>query len=449
LRDEFRPLLEAVLASPGSIVRESPARTVTFHRLGDRAYYIKRYWMGRSLWRRLLFLVRRPPGEAQWDAGLRLERLGVPVVRFLACGLRRSFRGLEESILITEGFDGVSLAEDSVSDWSTVLRFVQAMHDRGVIQPDLHVGNLLISPESGELRLVDAGHVRFQRAVSPAERRENLAFLRLSVPIPLPNDIERLSLRLRSGVLSRRSRRCLKHNREFAPHRFGELTWQVRSPFLTESLRRIAEDPDRFLEGEARLLKAGRTTTVGCRDGLVLKRFNFVKPASLLKDLLRGSRAKRSYRLAYHLELLGIPTPRPLAFGDRKRAGFPVGSYCVTEEIPDARTLANVLETDQAIDRALVRNLADLVAGLHSEGFSHRDLKTTNFLVGSAGKVLLLDLDGLRFRGRISEAVTGANLARLARAVLGAARVGRAERLVFLLRYYRKRGLRRVPACHR
>ncbi len=449
LREEFQPLLEAVLASPATTVRESPVRTVTLHRVDGRSYYIKRYWIGRSPWRRLIFLIRKPPAQAQWEVGLRLESLGLPVVRFLACGVRRSLQGIEESVLITEGFEGTPIGERVMSDGSAILRFVQALHDRGVIQPDLHTGNVLFSSETGELRLVDVGHVRFKRTVGAAERVENLAFLRLSVPIRLSPEGERLSRELRKRVYRHRSKRCLKTNREFGPQPIGSLVWQVRRRYFTPFARCVVDDPDQFLSSEARLMKAGRTTTIGCRYGLVLKRFNLVKRLSLVKDLFRGSRAKRSFRLAYHLELLGIPTPRPLAFAERRKAGFLLSSYLLTEEVPGARTLAAFDGVGTEVDREVVKNLATLIASLHNEGFSHRDLKATNFLVGAAGRVFLLDLDGLRFRKAVSEAVTGANLARFARAVVRIAQVGRAERLAFLLRYYRTRGLRRIPAAHR
>ncbi len=449
VRREFAPLLDTLLTTPATIVRASPVRTVTLHRLNGCSYFIKRYLIGRSPWRRLLFLVKNPPAEKQWAAGLRLERLGLPVVRSLACGARNSLRGLEESILITEGFEGVPLTELRMPDWSGVLRFLKEMHDRGVVQPDLHVGNLLACPHSGELRLIDFGHVQFKKRVSEAERLENLAFLALSAPIPLSPEVEELRQKLRRRVYRKRSRRCLKDNREFGRERGGRMTWRIRLPFLGESLRKLIEDPDRLLENGCCVLKAGRTTTIGCWDGLVLKRFNLVKAANIVKDLFRGSRAERSYRLAYHLELLGIPTARPVAFADRRKAGFPVSSFFVAKEITGARTLASLLDADQPIGLSVVRNLADLVAGLHNEGFSHRDLKATNLLSGPEGRSYLLDLDGLKFVDRMPERTAARNLMRLARAVAGARAVGHAQRLAFLRRYYLVRGLRRIPPSHR
>ena len=223
LRREFAPLLDAVLASQPTTIRQSPVRTVTRHRVNAASYFIKRYFPGRSLPRSLLFLVRKPPAQEQWDAALRLEDLGVPCVRPVACGTRWGTRGVFESLLITEGFPGIPLTEWTTPDWPAVSRFVDQMHDSGVLQPDLHPGNLLVCPETGELRLVDVGHLRFKR-VTDRERLVNIAYLRLSVPIPAPAEAERLIREMRQSVCLHRSKRCLKHNREFAPVRIGALT---------------------------------------------------------------------------------------------------------------------------------------------------------------------------------------------------------------------------------
>lgn len=429
LRNKFWPLLDAVLSSPEIIVRESPVRTVTLHWANGGHYYVKRYFIGRAPLHSLLFLFRKPPAEQQWEAALTLESLGVPCVRPLACGVRRSYRGVVESTLITEGFPGVPLTEWTTPDWPAVLRFLNQMHDAGALQPDLHAGNLLVCPETGELRLVDVGHVRFKRRVTESERQENLAFLRLSVPIPASAKADRLTRELRHFVYLHRSKRCLKHNREFAPARMGGLTWQVRLPFSEGPLRQVAEEPDGF----------------DCRDGLVVRRFQPEKGTAVVSELFRGSRARRTYHRSYHLELLGIPAPRPVAFADRRKAGFPVCSYLVTKEIPEARTLASMLEAEVPLERSVVGNLAQLIGKLHDEGFSATGLEVRSFLVGPDKTVFVTDPDRLSFGDLISEDAAAADLARLGRRVADFPAIGRLERFHFLRAYCRTRGLRRVP----
>src|SRR5207247_3489276 len=155
----------------------------------------------------------------------------------------------------------------------------------------------------------------------------HLALLRVFVPIPVPAEVERDSRRLRRTLLYRRSKRCLLRNREFARQRLGGLTWQLRLSLANDAVRRVLEDPDGFLTGRAQVLKPGRTSTVGLADGLVLKRFNFRKIENVVKDLLRPSRARRAFRAAYHLELAGIATARPIALAVQRAAGILLRSY--------------------------------------------------------------------------------------------------------------------------
>jgi tRNA A-37 threonylcarbamoyl transferase component Bud32 len=213
----------------------------------------------------------------------------------------------------------------------------------------------------------------------------------------------------------------------------GGLTWQVRLRFFHGPLRHLAEDPDRF----------------GCRDGLVVKQFKPEKRAAIISKLFRGSRARRTYRRFYHLELLGIPAPRPVAFADRRKTGFPVCSYLVTREIPEARTLASMLEGKVPLERSVLRNLAQLIGKLHDEGFSAPDLEPTSFLVGLDKAVFLMDPDRLYFGDVISEGAAATDLARLVEKVAASPAVGRLERFVFLRVYCRTRGLRQVPRSDR
>jgi tRNA A-37 threonylcarbamoyl transferase component Bud32 len=86
-----------------------------------------------------------------------------------------------------------------------------------------------------------------------------------------------------------------------------------------------------------------------------------------------------------------------------------------------------------------------LVAKLHNEGFSHRDLKESNLVVGTDGRLYLLDLDGLNFVGDVRESRCATDLGRLARGMEKYPVLKTQHRVVFLMAYCRARGLRRVP----
>jgi len=441
----FAPLLDAVLKAPGETVKASRAKSVTRHSIGRDTFFIKRYLHHAVALRPLKFLFKSSQARQEWELALRCESRGVPIVRHLALGERWGANGLQESILVTEGFDGVPLDELAGVDPDAILKFVERLHDCGVLHEDLHPGNLLVRRAPFELRLVDLHGAKVQDRVREEERKQNLALLHASFPIPVSPEVRGLSAQVRQRLLFERSRRCLLRNREFARKRIAGLEWQVRVPFLSGAAQRILDDPDGFLKLRAQILKPGRTSTVGKADGLVLKRFNFRKLLNLVKDLGRHSRARRAYRHAYHLELLGLPTARAIATADRRVGGSLLRSYFLMEEIAGAVDLGVYLATGREPERAVIEQAARLVGRLHEEGFSHRDLKETNLVLGADGTLYLLDLDGLAFLKRVVERRAALDLLRLARGVRAYPGVTRRHRVEFLLKYCRVRELRRVP----
>ena len=134
-----------------------------------------------------------------------------------------------------------------------------------------------------------------------------------------------------------------------------------------------------------------------------------------------------------------------MAVAERKKWGFPVSSYFVSQEMPGARPLLSLLEQKSPVDRSVVRNLGRLIGKLHDEGFSARALTAASFVVGPDSVVVLTDLDRLSFGDRVSEAMAAADLAHLAGSFGESPVVGPSEKIVFLRAYCRARGLRQVP----
>ncbi len=435
----FAPWLGRLWETPGQTVKESPVKLVTRHQLDGRIFYIKRYRHAAAGLRPLKFLFKPAQSRREWRLAQELSRRGIPTVVHLAHGERWTWRGLTESVLITEGFDGVPLDQAEQPDLMAVLRFVEQMHAGGVLQRDLHPGNLLVGRSDGRLCLVDLHGIELKSVVSPAERDANLAFLRMFLPLPVPAQIEQRSVELRRDYLAHRAWRCLKHNREFAPMRLGRWRWQVRHPWLDRKLESVLRDPDAFLAGRDHLLKDGRASTVGRVEGFVVKRYNlrWNKPQNLLKDCFRRSRARRAFLRAYHLELVGIPTARPIAAGEVRRLGLLLRSYLVMESIPGATELAQ-WGGEPAV---ALRAAAELIARLHNEGFAHRDLKETNLIFDQNQRLYLIDLEGLDFRGRVGMGLVRRDLRRFARAVASLPHLREFYRAEFLEPYCRLRGL--------
>ena len=450
MRWEIQPgwadALGKILSSSGESIKTSPAKSVTRHRVENRVYFIKRYRHDAIPLRSLKFLVKPSQARQEWKLAQALADRGIPTVTHLAFGERKTWRGVRESVLLTEGFDGLPLEETRNVDPHSVLEFVRRMHEAGVLQQDLHPGNLLVNSATREIRLVDLHGTIVRNCLVAAEREQNLARLAVSFPLPLDKSILELSAGIGRNLRYERSRRCLRHNREFAPWRSGPWKGWVRQPNLTEAARKILSDPDAFLASKgARLLKAGRSSTVGAGSGLVLKRYNFRKLGNALKDLFRQSKARRSYRRAYHLELAGVPTARIVATVDRRCCGFLLRSCVLMEEIAGAQELGAYLQQSGAISLHLVHQAAELIGALHREGLSHRDLKESNIVLDETGRLSLLDLDGLEFVDVLSEARAASDLERFARGVMKFEKAGRIHRMAFLRRYCRVRGIGRVP----
>jgi tRNA A-37 threonylcarbamoyl transferase component Bud32 len=269
--------------------------------------------------------------------------------------------------------------------------------------------------------------------------------LRVFLPVPVSPEIEVQSRELRKRLLHERSRRCLRNNRDFARQRHGGLKWQVRLDWLNDVTRRVLTAPDEFLASQATPLKTGQSSTVGKADGLVLKRFNLRKAGNVFKDLFRASKARRAFRKAYHLELAGIPTARSIATADRRFGGLLARSYLLMEEIPGAVDLTRYFRAGGLPELQLIRAAAQLIARLHEEGFSHRDLKESNLVLGGNGQLYLIDLDGMTFLKNVSNERAAADLERLARGVAKFPIITKCERFIFLRSYCRRRKLRGVP----
>lgn len=439
------PLLAPLLAQTGRVVKESPAKRVSAHEVGGRTYYVKRYRHDAVPLRSLKYLFKTSPARREWRLALQLEALGVPVVRHVAHGERWNGLGLRESILITEGFDGRPLDEAPDIPPAAVMQFVDQLHEFGVLHEDLHPGNILGRAKPLEFRLLDLDKTKLLTQIPAGEREDNLAFLGISLRLPLSGRAAERQVELRRQLLYERSWRCLRHNREFAPRRIGGLRWRVRLPLLTPAVERVMGDPDEFLLSRSKLLKRGQTATIGVADGFVLKRFNFRKLLNLAKDIFRPSRPRRAFRKSYHLELAGVPTARVVGVAERRVLGLLLRSYQLMEEIPNAVTLQKLMRNGGAPTREQTRAAARLVARLHEEGFTHGDLNERNLMLDGEGKLFLIDLDALEFLGAVPAERAAKDLARLAQDVAGHAGVSRAQRESFLRHYCRARGLKRVP----
>lgn len=432
LADDFAPLLKELLRTkPIAVVKDDRAKFVASYELNGRAFYVKRYRHGAYALRPIKFFFKRSQAAEEWWLAGELQKRGVPIVRHVALGEHWAVRGLVESVLITESFDGVPVEPRHEKFFSQVVGLVESMAKASIAHDDFHPANLLIHETTGEIRLIDLYGARIAATESPEQIQDTLlAQLGVSLPLPVSEEASRRARSLRKEKFSARARRCLKSNRDFARRRFGKFSWQFRRAALRPEVEAVLRDPDAFL-ARARVLKDGRSSSVGVADGLVLKRNNFKKPLNLVKDLWRGSRGRRDFLKGYHLELCNIPTARVLATADVRFLGLPARSYLLMEEIPGA--------TEAGRGGGPLYSLAKLIARLHEEGFVHRDLKETNLLFDRQEVPHLIDLDGLRFISRVPSREALQNMRRLTEGLLDAGQMSPEQIRIFFDYYARTR----------
>jgi serine/threonine protein kinase len=237
--------------------------------------------------------------------------------------------------------------------------------------------------------------------------------------------------------------------------RAGSLRWTLRAGMPDEMLSAVLENPDAFLADPARHFKNSRNVTVARiprdgKTGWVLRRLNYGKPLHRLRDCFRPSRARRAFHNGLRLEAAGVATARVLAVCEVRRLGWPTRAYLLTEEIPGALTLKSLLK-ENLLSRMAVLNLADVLARLHGSGFSHRDLKAANVLFDDHMRAHLIDLDGVRYQGRLGQGRVVADLACLARDFAGHPQILKWRGRRFLRRYCLQRDQaklwRRLNSC--
>jgi hypothetical protein len=143
--------------------------------------------------KQLKHLVRHSRTRQEWEMGVALEGLGLPVARHIAMGEKRLFGLLMEDYLIQEYLEGYKnfdawfreraeqasrpSAGDRRQVTETLAVLIRKMHDRGVLQRDFKPDSIVVGPD-GDLKLVDLERVLIKKGgagLSMSDRIANLA----------------------------------------------------------------------------------------------------------------------------------------------------------------------------------------------------------------------------------------------------------------------------------
>lgn len=142
---------------------------------------------------------------------------------------------------------------------------------------------------------------------------------------------------------------------------------------------------------------------------------------SRLRNLVFGGAARREFERGLTAAARGVPTPEPLAFGERV-SGVP-GGYLLTRTLADSLPLDAFLQTTlpslplprrTRLRQRIAVALGRLLATLHDAGLTHRDLHPGNLLVRweeeDVPHLWLIDLHAARLGRPLGRAASVDNL---------------------------------------
>jgi serine/threonine protein kinase len=130
---------------------------------------------------------------------------------------------------------------------------------------------------------------------------------------------------------------------------------------------------------------------------IVIKQYDHGGLCHSIRHTLKHSRAFRGWINGHRLLNLGIPTPKPLAYLEQRKALLVWTSYLVTEYV-DGQKLFD-FERDCNISAEQLcrttKQIEELLEKLAEYRISHGDLKHTNILITPNGPILT-DLDAMK-----------------------------------------------------
>ena len=136
-----------------------------------------------------------------------------------------------------------------------------------------------------------------------------------------------------------------------------------------------------------------------------------------LADRFRGSPGRRAWVAGHGLKARGIGAALPLAFVERRGLAGPARSLVLLEDLRPARPAGAFLSRAPGSDRDdALEALGALAIRLHERNVEHGDLQAHHVFCQRQTEGLrttLIDLEGVRFRRRLSDRARIAALAQL------------------------------------
>ena len=407
-------------------IKANPHRRVMRIELNGSVFYLKEHTCAtRSDRLRAILLTSR--AQAEWDALLRMKRLGFETATRVAWAHGSGAAG-RTSVIVTRDVKGArnlteavkALAPERKKDLLKGLGAqIRILHDRGVYHRDMQPGNFFVEstgkgfkfyfldlhklkftghvPEN--LRVKDIGQLVFNLQSFCSQAEIDAMLLGYFGIEPDPHFVELVQQRAaKLADMRKRSRakRCLRNSTHFSVERRGRYRIYRRREIPVEAL----------LDAVYSTESGGRAPDV---SGMALHVKQIESPGlwQNFKDIFQKPRGRRAWHAANALIVRAIPTPKPLALVEETRGLLLRRCWLVTEYLESAPTLAKyvhsrfVMDESEAADvGSLLRKLAKAMATLYRENIYHGDMKASNILVkveqDNVPEFYFTDLDGIQ-----------------------------------------------------
>jgi tRNA A-37 threonylcarbamoyl transferase component Bud32 len=194
----------------------------------------------------------------------------------------------------------------------------------------------------------------------------------------------------------------------------GGLSWVADAAFESTLREKVAPHLDSLEDAGGEQIKRSLSRSVHrLTTGGRTVYIKHHRPKSLLeqlKYLVLKSRAEAEWNAAMTMAGHGIPVARPLAFGERRTAGFLVQAVLVSEAVENAVELGPALGgegKDDLVDRA-----AQFIRRTHDSHILHRDLHGGNILVRD-NELFFIDVHRVTINRAVSRRDRAWNLGQL------------------------------------
>lgn len=304
-----------------------------------------------------------------------------------------------------------------------VILELATQHVIGIMQKDLHLGNLLV--KNNKIYTLDASQIDFfYKPLSLKLSLQHLAlfFAQLGAGTKMLRQklfqlycesrgwqikrayilrLEKLTHKYLKQRLFNYRKKVLRNNSEIKI--INQLTQKIyfNRAFESTEMLKLFNHPEIAFQNNPNILKNGRSSTVveWSIDGkqYVIKRYNMKHFFHWLRRCLRPTRGQKSWAYAHVLQLAGIATARPIACIEKRFLGVYGWSYFIMEYITGenlATYFTNPAHNTSEIN-TLVKNIVHLLKQLKEIQITHGDLKATNFIIDHNNNPVLIDLDGI------------------------------------------------------